>query len=127
MAVTAHVSATARGFLPPLLTRNQVAKCTYISSRTAVCCRGWHRATREHEAENSLTPYSYHLTLLGIFSFLPRIQESFLVVEKDGEHRQTLGARPQTALPVFRNKKRTSPSHRETRLQVGVWISSGRG
>ncbi|KAM6250736.1 uncharacterized protein M6G45_009036 isoform 4-T4 [Spheniscus humboldti] len=51
-------------------------------------------------------------------SFLPRIQESFLVVEKDGEHRQTLGARPQTALPVFRNKKRTSPLRRETRPQA---------
>ena len=77
--------------------------------------------------ENSLIPHSYQLALLGIFSFLPRIQESSLVAEKDGEHKPNLGVRPRTALPVFRSKKRTSPSHQETSPQVRVWISSGRG
>lgn len=76
--------------------------------------------------EDILIPYSYPLTLLGIFSFLPRIQES-LVVEKDSKRKQTLGVRPQTALPILRNEKRTSPSHQETSPQVRVWISSGRG
>lgn len=76
--------------------------------------------------KNSLIPYPYQLTLLAIFSFLPRIQESFLVVEKDGKHKQSLSVRPQTTLPVFRNEKRMSPSRQETGPQVRVWISSGR-
>ncbi|XP_063189250.1 coiled-coil domain-containing protein 81-like [Chroicocephalus ridibundus] len=52
-------------------------------------------------------------------SFLPRIQESFLVAEKDVKHKQTPHVRPQTTLPDLRSKMRTSRPHQETSLQAG--------
>ncbi|XP_054055278.1 uncharacterized protein LOC128908657 [Rissa tridactyla] len=51
-------------------------------------------------------------------SFLPRIQESFLVAEKDVKHKQTPHVRPQTTLPDLRSEVRTRP-HQETSPQAG--------
>lgn len=49
------------------------------------------------------------------------------MAKKDGKRKQTPGVRPQTALPLFRNKERTSPSRQETSPQVRAWIGSSRG